>query len=171
MTSAMRWWFGAFVVLVFLAGTAVGVIGDRIWLLQRRPSGARPIAIADQRRTFAEGGASRIVEANLARLRDQLDLTAEQYDAVRPILEAWLARVTALQAETRGQLLAETERFEEELSPVLEPGQRARLSEARRVLLVPSTGRGRFGGPDEGRGGRGPVRGGPPIRPDGSRRE
>jgi hypothetical protein len=171
MTSSTRWWFVAFVVVVFLAGTSVGVIVDRLWLLARRPIGARPVAVADQRRPFAEGAAGRIVEANLARLRNQLDLTAEQYDSARPILEDWLARVTTLQATTRDQLLAETDRFEDELSPVLTPEQRERLTEARTVLLLPATGRGRFSGPDAGRGGRGPARPGGPGRPAGPGRE
>lgn len=169
MTSSKRW-FAAFVVVVFLAGTSVGVIVDRLWLLPRRPMDARPVAVADQRRPFNEGAAGRIVEANLGRLRNQLGLTTGQYDSVRPILEAWLARVTALQAATREQLLTETDRFEQELSPVLTPEQRERLSEARGVLLLPATGRGRFGGPDEGRG-RGPARPGGPGGRSGPGRE
>src|SRR5690606_14405696 len=136
MTSSTRWWFAAYVVVVFLAGTSVGVIVDRAWLLPRRPLDARPLAIAEQRRPLAEAAANRIVEANLARLRDQLNLTAGQRQSVRPIVEAWLARVTTLQSTTRDQLLAETNRFEEELSPVLTPEQRERLAEARTVLLL-----------------------------------
>ncbi|MCC7042412.1 MAG: hypothetical protein IT183_00985 [Acidobacteria bacterium] len=171
MMFSRRWWFAAFVVVVFLAGTSVGVIVDRLWLLPRGPVAGRPVAVAGQRGPSAEAAASRIVDANLIRLRDQLGLTAGQHDAVRRILEAWLARVATLQATTRSQLLAETDRFEEELSPVLTPEQRERLSEARTVLILPATGRGRFGGADAGRGARGPVRPGGPGRAAGPGRE
>lgn len=158
MTPVTRLWFAAFIVAVFLAGTSVGVIVDRLWLLDRRPVATRPLGVADGRGPVAEAVAGRLVEANLGRLQAQLGLTTDQYAAVRPILEAWQQRVADLQASTRTQLVAETIRFENEVSAVLTDEQRDRLSEARSVLLVPAPGRGRFTGP-EGRGG--PGRGGP----------
>jgi hypothetical protein len=69
--------------------------------------------------------------------------------------------VTALQSNTRDQLLSETDRLEQELSAVLTPAQRGRLAAARNSLLVPATGRGRQAGPIDGRGRSGPGRGGP----------
>ena len=170
MTPPARGWFAAFVLIVFLAGTSVGVIVDRVWLIARRPAGVGPIALVDGRRPLPNGAAARVVEANLIRLGNRLGLSAEQAGAVRPLLEAWQSRVTELQANTREQLLAETRRFEEELSPLLTPEQRDRLTDARNVLLVPAGRAGRFGGPDEGRGGRGPGRAGP-GRPGGPGRE
>jgi hypothetical protein len=169
MTSSRRWWFAAFVAAVFLAGSSVGVIVDRLWLLPRASIDSRPVVVVGQRGPSAEAAANRIVEANLARLGAQLDLTAAQYNAARPMLETWVARIGALQASTREGLLAETQHLEDQLSSVLTPEQRDRLSAARRFLLVPNTGRGRFGGPDEGRSGRGPGRG--PQRPGGPGRE
>jgi len=158
MTGLTRLWFAAFIVAVFFAGTSAGVIVDRLWLLDRRPQASSPIAVASGRGPAAEMQASRLVEANLGRLQNRLGLTDDQYDDVRPILEAWQQRVADLQANTRAQLLTETIRFEDEVSAVLTEEQRSRLSAARSVLLVPTLGRGRFAGP-EGRGG--PGRGGP----------
>lgn len=156
MTGSMRWWFVAFIVAVFLAGTSVGVIVDRRWLL---PAGAgmdRPLVVAGpaNRRFPQAQNMERVVDVNILRLRSQLELTASQAEAVRPIVEAWQQRIAALQSTTREQLLAETQQFESQLSGLLTPEQRERLSAVRGALLVPSTlGRGGRGGP--GRSGPG----------------
>lgn len=160
MTTSSRWWFAAFTLAVFLAGTAVGVMIDRAWLLGRRPAVSAPVAVFDAR-PRQDTAAGRIVDVNMARLRNRLALTAAQHEAVRDLIEAWIARVTDLQVQTREQLLAETQRFEDELSPLLTPEQRERLADARNVLLVPAGRGGRFGGPSEDGRGRGPFRGGP----------
>lgn len=170
MTTSSRWWFAAFTLAVFLAGTAVGVMIDRAWLLARRPAVSVPVAVFDGRRPRLEAAAGRIVDVNMARLRNRLGLTATQNESVRDLIEAWVARVTDLQVRTREQLLAETQRFEDELSPLLTPEQRERLADARNVLLVPAGRGGRFGGPSEDGRGRGPFRGGP-GRPGGPGRE
>ena len=168
MTTSTRWWFAAFVVVVFFAGTSVGVIVDRAWLLARRPGPVRPIAVLDGRRPVQAAVADRLVEANLTRLANRLDLTSAQRDAARPLIEAWLTRIEDLQVTTRERLLAETQRFEQDVSPLLTPDQREQLAGIRGLLLVP-TGRGaRFGGSQEdGRSPRRPFRAGP-GRPGGA---
>jgi len=174
MMTSTRWWFAAFVVVVFFAGTSVGIIVDRAWLLARRPGFVRPIAVLEGRRPIQAAIADRLVEANLTRLANRLDLTATQRDAARPLIEAWIVRIEDLQVTTRERLLAETQRFEQDVSPLLTPEQRAQLTSIRSLLLVP-TGRGaRFGGPQEdGRGSRRPLRPGPgrPGGPGGPGRE
>jgi hypothetical protein len=156
MTGSMRWWFVAFVTAVFLAGASVGVIVDRRWLLPARAGMDRPLAVAGpgNRRSPQEQNMERVVDVNMLRLRSRLELTAGQAEAVRPIVEAWQQRVAALQSTTRERLLAETQQFETQLSGLLTPEQRERLSAVRGDLLVPSTlGRGGRGGP--GRSGPG----------------
>ena len=170
MTTSSRWWFAAFTLAVFLAGTAVGVMLDRAWLLGRRPAAATPVAVFDGRRPRPDAAADRIADVNMARLRNRLGLTASQHEAVRPLVDAWVTSVTNLQMQTREQLLAETQRLEEELAPLLTPEQRERLADARNVLLVPAGRGGRFGGLSEEGRGRGPFRGGP-GRPGGPGRE
>lgn len=157
--SARRWWISAFVVLVFLAGTAAGVIVDRLWLLRRPAIASGQVRLADGQRPLPAVPANRLVGANLMRLRNRLDLTPAQEEQVRPLLESWQARVVDLQRRTRDQLLMEVRQLEEALAPILTPDQRTRLAEARSVLLMPAAGRGRMTGPDGGRGGRGSSRG------------
>jgi hypothetical protein len=165
MTASTRWWFGTFIVVVFLAGTSVGVIVDRVWLMRGGPSGARPVLTERGPRVV---DINRMVEVNLAGLRRHFALTASQEGAVRPLLEAWANRIAGMQASTRTQLQAETIRLETELAALLTPEQRDHLSTARSVLALPAPGRGgRFGGPDGGRRG-GPGRVGPGFGPGGS---
>lgn len=161
MTASTRWWFGAFVVAVFLAGTSVGVIVDRVWLLRGGSSGARPVLTERGPRVV---DINRMVEVNLAGLRRHFGLTASQESSVQPLLEAWATRIAGLQASTREQLQAETVHFETELSALLTPEQRDNLSTARSVLALPAPERGgRFEGPRRG----GPGRGGPGFGPGG----
>jgi hypothetical protein len=167
MTTSSRWWIAAFVVAVFLGGAGAGVIVDRIWLLDRRPPPAGAVSVLDGRRPRGDRATGRVVDVNLARLRNRLALTTAQQEAARELIEAWVSRVLDLQGRTRDQLLSETQRFEEQLSSLLTPEQRERLTDVRTVLLVP-TGRGRLTGPVEG--GRGGFRGGP-GRPGGPGRE
>ena len=163
MTTSTRWWFGAFVVAVFLAGTSVGVIVDRLWLLRGGPSRVQP-APAVANRVPRVVDIDRMVEVNVVRLRRHFGFTASQESSVRPLLEAWAKSITGLQTTTREQLRTETVRFEAELSAVLTPEQRDQLATARNVLVLPSPEiGGRFEGPRRG----GPGRGGPGFGPGG----
>lgn len=153
MTTPMRWWFGAFVVAVFLAGTSVGVIVDRVWLLPRG-AGVRPAAAMN--RPAGQAPLDGIVDANMRRLRSRLQLTDAQVDSIRPMVESWQQRIAALQRTTRDELLREVDRLEQDVATVLTPEQRDRLSAVRGALLVPRPGR----GGREDRGGP-PRRGGP----------
>ena len=173
MTNPSRWWFAAFTVVVFLAGTSVGVIVDRTWLLRGQVGGVLP-ARADGGPRIAAGpaDADRAVDVNVRRLRDRLNLTPEQEAAARTIIQGWLARVRVMQQSTRQQLVNEAAQLETalaELSPPLSPAQREQLTSLRGALVLPAParGRGRFGGPD-GRGGLGREG---PARPGGSGRE
>lgn len=172
MTSSSRWWFATFVVVVFLAGTSVGVIVDRAWLLRRRPLNEGTAMGAS-----TNGPGLSIVEGNLRRLRERLELTPEQETTARPIVQAWVESVRALQQSTREAMIAEAAEFEtalSQLSPPLSAEQRARLASFRGQLIVPAPirGRGRFSaGPDGARGGRGMNGRGGQARPGGPGRE
>jgi hypothetical protein len=163
MTGSNRGWLVAFVVAVFLAGTSVGVIVDRMWLLRDSPRGfSVGFGFDNGGRVMGRGGAmgrgdspadaNAIVDANMRRLQSRLELTSDQATRIRPIIDAWQQRIAGLQRTTRDQLLAETAVLQDQVSEVLTPDQRERLSSARDWLLVPSTGRGGRGG------GRGPGR-------------
>lgn len=148
---------------MFLAGTSVGVIVDRVWLLRGWPSGVRPVPTAAERGPRVVD-INRMVGVNLMGLRRHFGLTPSQESLVRPLIEAWANRITGLQTTTREQLQTETVRFETELSAVLTPEQRDHLSTARRVLALPSPEAGRrFEGPRRG----GPGRSGPGFGPGG----
>lgn len=149
---ASRWWFGAFVIAVFLAGTSIGVIVDRLWLL---PQAAGPDATVGVRTVspVRGGGPARgaspfenLTERNLRRMQARLDLTDAQAEEVRPLLDAWLQRIALLQRTTRNDLLEEVRLLEERLEGVLTPEQIERFGRGRGVLIVPGPGReGRFG--------------------------
>lgn len=151
MTGSMRWWFAAFVVAVFLAGTSVGIVVDRAWLLRRggepssrtdvMPPSRRPVPLSAAQR-------DRLAAANLNRLQNRLRLTEEQRTKARPILEAWQLRVTELQTSARQDLRETVAALERDLSAILTPDQQQRLSMVTETLLVPNLG---------GRGGRGPA--------------
>lgn len=164
MTGSNRGWLLAFVVAVFLAGTSVGVIVDRMWLLKDSPQGfaigfGREPGGPAMGRGGAMGRGDNLADANMRRLQARLQLTSDQATRIRPIIDAWQQRIAGLQRTTREQLLAETAVLQGQVSEVLTPDQRERLSSARDWLLVPSS----------GRGGRGAGRGA--GRPGGQGRE
>lgn len=137
MTTSMRPWFTAFIVAVFLAGTSIGVVVDRLWLIPRGAPTAAAVDIPDVARQQPPTAPERMAETNLARLQNRLQLKPEQRDRVRPLVAAWQQRIRALQATTREQLRAETALLEQNLAGILTPEQRERLSEARDNLLLP----------------------------------
>jgi hypothetical protein len=154
MTGNMRWWFAAFVVAVFLAGTSVGVVVDRLWLMPRGggPAGRladgppirRPLPLSAEQR-------ERLAAANLNRLQNRLRLTEAQRSQAQPIIEAWQTRVGDLQVSTRQRLRDEVAALERELASILTPEQQERLATVTNALLVPNMGPG-----GRGRGARGP---------------
>lgn len=159
MSRAMRWWFAGFVVAVFLAGTSVGVLVDRLWLLPRAGEGVQSPAGWGRGR-MGGGGGGRVVqgpvEANLTRLQNILQLDESQRRQIRPMLEAWDGRIRSLQEATRDQLIEETRTLERDLSAVLTAEQQDRLSMVRNRLLVPRPALRGLGPEGRGRGlGRG----------------
>ena len=150
MMPASRWWFIGFVIAVFLAGTSVGVIVDRLWLLPQAggSGGSADIGpVPPALRGTGRGAAlfDNLTERNLRRMQARLALTDAQAEAVRPLLEAWLQRIAALQRTTRNDLLEEVRLLEERLAGVLTPEQLERFGRGRGVLIVPGPGReGRF---------------------------
>jgi hypothetical protein len=147
----------AFLGLVFVAGSAAGVVIDRLWLL--RPAGAAltvsPAAGVGSVPGLADG---RGVAVNVARLDRQLRLTPEQRAAALPLITAWEERVRLVQqdvaAGARMRLESEVTRLSGELSPILTAEQQQLLPAALdRLLVRPASLRGApFGGRGPGRG-------------------
>lgn len=152
MTRMSRGWFVAFLGLVFVAGSAAGVVIDRLWLLRPLPAVVR--GGAD---TVSGPGDGRGVAMNIARLDRQLGLTAAQRGAVLPLITAWEERVRLVQqdvaAVARVRLESEVTRLSDELSPILTPEQQQLLPAAlERLLVRPASLRGApFGGRGPGR--------------------
>jgi len=110
------------VLIAFLGGLAVGVIGDRIWLLHRPPGASRHAAHA-------------ITERILGRLDHDLDLTPQQHQQVKQILEAHAARMQQISETVRPQLRQEIDQNNAEIAHVLTPEQRAKFEQLKMQFL------------------------------------
>jgi Spy/CpxP family protein refolding chaperone len=105
------------VLIAFLGGLAVGVIGDRIWLLHR-PRVAHAIT-----------------ERILGRLDHDLDLTPQQHQQVKKILEAHAARMQQISEGVRPQIRQEIDQNNAEIARVLTPDQRAKFEQLKMQFL------------------------------------
>ena len=122
---ARSWLSLGMAVVVFLAGTIVGIAGTRVML--------RPRAI----RSLDEIP-GRVAE----RMQQELDLSAEQRDRLEQIVRARQGDLRRIRAQIAPQIRAEIRRIIDEMSAVLSPEQAERWrehAERRLNLLVPST--------------------------------
>ena len=105
-------------VLVFLAGIAVGVVGTRLFVRQLvRTAMERP----DRIRLMME-----------RRLERQLDLTAGQQAQVHDILTNSQAQIQDLRQEFRPQLAAIVMKANRDIIAILTPEQRVRFERMKR---------------------------------------
>jgi hypothetical protein len=136
-------WFGAFVVVVVLAGIAGGVLLDR-FLLRPPPRGGVPLmgpggpgpgmmmgggrmgpGMGAGRRNPAPGPVGVI-----ARLASELDLTAAQQEQVRGIVARRRERLNAVRTEMQDRMQKEQADLRAEIRAVLNEGQQKRFDEA-----------------------------------------
>ena len=105
------------VVVAFLAGIVIGVAGDRVWRF---------------RHGMGRGHAPHMMSALiLRRLDHELDLTPQQHNAVKQILDAREQRVNALMANVRPQIRQQIDAANAEIEKVLTPEQRVKFQQMR----------------------------------------
>ena len=147
--TSTRLWAGLFVLLVFVAGFAAGVV-VRPWLgPEPGPSrGAGPRGLV--------GGPApdRMTERLLARISVDIDLTSEQDERLRAVFDGRRQRLREVNEEVRGQFEFQQVEMNSEIAAILTPEQ-MEIFENEIVRMRP-----RRGGP-LGRSGRGGLRGRP----------
>jgi hypothetical protein len=109
------------VVIAFIAGVLVGVVGDRVYMFRHGPFGDRRPG------PFAAG---RIVE----RLDRELKLTPEQERKVSGIVAEHGRRMEGIWANVRPQMRSEIEAANSEIAAVLTPEQRERFDKLKMRL-------------------------------------
>jgi len=92
-----------------VAGVVLGVAGDRAWMHWHRPPHAPRL--------------DRLVE----HLDHMLNLTPQQHDAVRRIVERHAARMQQINASVRPQIRQEIDSTNAEIEKVLTPEQRTKF--------------------------------------------
>ena len=137
--NRVRVWFALFVLVVFCAGLAGGVLIDRA--LGRRAAafergGPRgPMDFGPGGPGGRRGGPPRML---VDRLAGELNLTSEQRTKVEDILTARRARLETVQREVRERFDTEQQALRDEIRAVLTPDQQQKFDANERD-------RGRFG--------------------------
>lgn len=148
-------WVALFVLVIFVAGLAGGIIVTRWspfgWFGPR--FGPPSFAGREAPRSFGRGRL-------LQRISERLDLTDQQEERLEQVFEARRDRFRAEREAMRRRIETEEETFRSEIADILTPEQLetfnaviVRLDDERRRRAGP--GPGRRGGPP---GGRGPMR-------------
>ena len=143
-----RLWAGLFVLVVFVAGLAAGVV-VRPWLGPGPSRGFGPRGMV--------GGPSpdRMTERLLARISVVIDLTPAQDQRLRAVFDGRQRRLREINEEVRGRFETQQAEMNAEISAILTPEQMEIFeNEILRMRRLRGGARGR-GGP-RGRGRRGP---------------
>lgn len=124
MTNGTKWRIVVALVLVFLAGTAVGVFGT-----------AQHV-----RRMFVEHHPGRLRGRMAEHLRRELHLTDEQFSKVQPIVERSADQLEQIRIDTNQRVQETIRQAHSELLPYLTPEQRIELQQMqerhRRALRI-----------------------------------
>lgn len=158
MTRGSRFWFAAFVVVVFAIGGLTGIVADRAWW-RTRGDFMGPGSGPGLGRVFGPAGQS--PDRLVAELDVELTLSAEQEAAIRKILDEWRPRLQELQGTARQQFVDAQQALQNAIAATLTPEQADRFRE--RIASRPGGrgpgmgGPGMGGGPGRGNG-RGPGR-------------
>ncbi len=110
------------VVVAFIAGLMIGVVGDRIYVVRHRDR-------------FGMRGQRFMTARIVAHLDNELHLTPPQRDAVTRILEDRRARISAIAADVRPQIRREIEIGNAEIEKLLTPEQRAHFDKMKIRML------------------------------------
>lgn len=105
-------------LLVFAAGVAAGVAGDRFYLIR-------------ERRVLPTTGLDLVSNRIVATLERELDLTAGQREQIESILERRKSRIESIWAEMRPKVRGEVEATNAEIERLLSPEQRKKFERLR----------------------------------------
>ena len=110
------------VFVAFIAGLAIGVVGDRLYVVRHRDRvGAR--------------GARLMTERIVAHLDSELHLTLQQRDEVTRIVDARRERISAITSAVRPQIRREIEDANAEIEKLLTPEQRVQFDKMKIRML------------------------------------
>ena len=144
-----RLWAGLFVLLVFVAGLAAGVV-VRPWLVPGPPRGFGP------RGLVGRPSPDRMTERLLERISAEIDVTPEQDQRLRAVFDGRQRRLREINEEVRGRFETQQAEMNAEISAILTPEQ-MEIFESEIVRMRRLRGARGRGGP-RGRGRRGPGR-------------
>jgi hypothetical protein len=108
------------VVLAFIAGLLIGIVGDRIFQFRFRDRGMR-------------GGS--MTQRIVARLDRELQLSPQQHDEVTRIFEMHRQRLDVITATVRPQIRREIDEGNAEIEKILTPEQRAKFQKMKMRML------------------------------------
>ena len=147
--TSTRLWAGLFVLVVFVAGLAAGVL-VRPWLSPGPTRGFGPPGLV--------GGPppGRMTERLLDRISAEIDLTPEQDQGLRAVFDGRQRRLREINEEVRDRFETQQAQMNAEIAAILTPAQ---MEIFENEILSMRRERGRRG--PGGRGGRGGARGGP----------
>lgn len=142
-----RWKAGVLLVLVFVAGGAVGIAGDRLDLIPKPIQATESAGSDDDRpdRPVPARGDDAEDQTTIERFADDLGLTAAQRSEIEALLDRYRASTGELWHQVRPKYRALMDSVRVEIEAVLTPEQ----VEQYRALL-----RERYGGGDRDRGNR-----------------
>jgi hypothetical protein len=109
------------VVLAFIAGLLIGIVGDRIFLFRNRDR-------------LGMRGRS-MTQHIVARLDRELQLTPQQHDEVTRIFEVHRQHIDVINAAVRPQIRREIEEGNAEIEKILTSEQRAKFQEMKMRML------------------------------------
>jgi predicted type IV restriction endonuclease len=114
-TSSARTIAVVTVIVALLAGIAIGIVGDRVWVV---------------RHGFRSGrGMHHMKERIVARLDRELSLNPQQHAAVVRIVEQQQQRIAAIQNGVRPHIRREIDQGNAEIEKLLTPAQRTKFEQ------------------------------------------
>jgi hypothetical protein len=111
------------VIVALLAGIAIGIVGDRVWLVRH---GAR-----------TGRGLRHMKERIVARLDRELSLNPQQHAAVVRIVNEQQQRIAAIQNGVRPQIRREIDLGNADIEKVLTPEQRKKFEQMKMRMRRP----------------------------------
>ncbi len=149
--TSTRLWAGLFVLVVFVAGLAAGVV-VRPWL------GPGPTRGFGPRGMVGRAAPDRMTERLLERISAEIDLTPEQDRGLRAVFDGRQQRLREINKEVRDRFETQQTQMNAEISAILTPEQ---MEIFQNEILSMRRERGRRGPRGRDGRGRGLPRGGP----------
>ncbi len=149
--TSTRLWAGLFVLVVFVAGLAAGVV-VRPWL------GPGPTRGFGPRGMVGRPAPDRMTERLLERISAEIDLTPEQDRGLRAVFDGRQQRLREINKEVRDRFETQQTQMNAEISAILTPEQ---MEIFQNEILSMRRERGRRGPRGRDGRGRGLPRGGP----------